>query len=523
MTTEEFIQKAKQVHGERYAYSDIEYVSTHRKVKIICPLHGEFYQEPSSHLQGHGCPKCADIENGKKRRKWTNEKCREEAQKYKTKTEFQRGNSGAYLFARKNGLLATFDWFLHVKHPNGYWTKERCELEARKYQSKKDFVKGNPAAHHASVKNGWLDSFDWLIKQKIDIQKDKVDSVYVYVFEKEKVAYVGRTLIRRQKKRDKEHIFNQDDSVARYATQHRIAIPKMKILESNLTLTEGQAREDFWRKYYEQQGYKMLNRIATGIGKSSLGAIGHGKWNRKTCEKEALKYTSLNEFEVNSSGAYAAALRNDWLKYYSWFVTKKRSWDKETCFNEAQKYKTRWDFCKGCKGAYIKSLKMGWINEYTWITSRQTKKPRFWDNYENCYNEAKKHKNRRGFMLGCNAAYAKALKNGWLDDYTWFIEKPKHNYWNKETCYNEALKYSSKKDFKKHANGAYQLAYKKGWLNSYTWFKPLTNFWTYEACQAEASKYRTRSLFKKECAGAYSKSRINGWLDEFFPKKTNKT
>ena len=58
-------------------------------------------------------------------------------------------------------------------------------MEARKYQSKKDFVKGNPAAHHASVKNGWLDSFDWLIKQKIDIQKDKVDSVYVYVFEKE--------------------------------------------------------------------------------------------------------------------------------------------------------------------------------------------------------------------------------------------------------------------------------------------------------------------------------------------------
>ena len=80
MTTEEFIQKAKQVHGERYAYSDIEYVSTHRKVKIICPLHGEFYQEPSSHLQGHGCPKCADIENGKKI--WRNaryvEKCRDE-------------------------------------------------------------------------------------------------------------------------------------------------------------------------------------------------------------------------------------------------------------------------------------------------------------------------------------------------------------------------------------------------------------------------------------------------------------
>ena len=292
----------------------------------------------------------------------------------------------------------------------------------------------------------------------------------------------------------------------------------MQILESSLTLEEGQAREDFWRKWYEQQGYTMLNRIATGVGKGSLGAIGHGKWNRKTCREEAMKYKSASEFEVKSSGAYAAALRNGWLKDYSWFAVLKQEWDKQTCFTEAKKYKTRVDFFNGSRGAYIKALKTGWIDEYTWLHSRQTKPARYWDNYEHCYAEAKKYKNRRRFLKGCSSAYRKALKNGWLDDYTWFDEKQKHNYWNHDTCYEEAKKYSSRSDFQKQAKGAYLIALKEGWLDDYTWFKPLTGYWTYEACKAEALKYEKRGQFKKGCIGAYTKSRINGWLDDFFPK-----
>ena len=417
--------------------------------------------------------------------------------------------------------MEKFDWFDEIKKPNGYWTRERCEEESRKYQSKKEFVKGCSAAHHAAVVNGWLDDFTWLADKRFDIIKGKVDSVYVYIFEETKTAYVGRTLIRRQKKRDKEHIFNiEADNVARYAKKIHVPVPPMKIIETNLTLEEGQDREDYWRKWFEQQGYTMLNRIATGKGKGSLGGISHGKWNRKTCREEALKYNSASEFEVNSSGAYAAALRNGWLKDYSWFAVLKREWDKETCLKEAQKYKTRGDFCKGCFGAYNKSLKEGWIDEFTWLRSRQTRPVGYWDNYEHCYEEAKKYKNRRAFMKGCSGAYTKAWKNGWLDDYTWFKEMKKPNgYWTQETCFEEAKKYSSKKEFKQHANGAYQFAYKEGWLDDYTWFKPLTGYWTYDACKAEAAKYERRGQFKAGSKGAYTKSRINGWLDEFFPKK----
>ena len=517
---EKFIEKSNAVHNGFYDYSEVEYVNGHTKVKIICPIHGIFEQEPASHLQGHGCPFCADVENGKKKRKWTYESCRVVAKEYETRTAFQRGNPGAYIYARKNGYLSKFDWFEEIRKPNGYWTKERCEEESRKYQSKKEFVKGCSAAHHAAVVNGWLDDFTWLVDKRFDIVKGKVDSVYVYIFEETKTAYVGRTLIRRQKKRDKEHIFNVEaDNVARYAKKIHVPVPPMKIIETNLTLEEGQDREDYWRKWYEQQGYTMLNRIATGKGKGSLGGISHGKWNRRTCREEALKYKSSSEFEVNSSGAYAAALRNGWLKDYSWFAVLKKEWDKETCLKESQKHTTRGDFFNGCRGAYIKSLREGWLDEFTWLRSRQTKPAGFWDNYEHCYEEAKKYKNRRTFLKGCSGAYTKALKNGWLDDYTWFNEIKKPNgYWTQDTCFIEAKKYSSRSEFQRNAKGAYLLAFKEGWLDDYTWFKPLTNFWTYEACKAEAAKYEKRGKFKKGCIGAYRKSRINGWLDEFFPK-----
>ena len=57
--TNSFINKVKNVHGDKYDYSKVDYVNNHTKVCIICPKHGEFWQKPIDHLNGHGCPECA--------------------------------------------------------------------------------------------------------------------------------------------------------------------------------------------------------------------------------------------------------------------------------------------------------------------------------------------------------------------------------------------------------------------------------------------------------------------------------
>lgn len=59
LTTEQFIEKARAVHGVRYDYTNAKYVKAKAKVTIICPIHGEFEQTPDSHTRGSGCPYCA--------------------------------------------------------------------------------------------------------------------------------------------------------------------------------------------------------------------------------------------------------------------------------------------------------------------------------------------------------------------------------------------------------------------------------------------------------------------------------
>jgi len=58
LTTAEFIEKAKKVHGDKYDYSLVEYVAVIKKIKIRCKHHGIFEQTPNSHLGKCGCPKC---------------------------------------------------------------------------------------------------------------------------------------------------------------------------------------------------------------------------------------------------------------------------------------------------------------------------------------------------------------------------------------------------------------------------------------------------------------------------------
>jgi hypothetical protein len=57
---EHFIIKANEIHNNKYDYSKINYISAHKKLTIICPIHGQFSQTANSHLLKSGCPKCGD-------------------------------------------------------------------------------------------------------------------------------------------------------------------------------------------------------------------------------------------------------------------------------------------------------------------------------------------------------------------------------------------------------------------------------------------------------------------------------
>ena len=57
-SNDEFIGEAQLIHHNRYDYSKVKYINNKTKVCIVCTEHGEFWQTPSDHINGKGCPPC---------------------------------------------------------------------------------------------------------------------------------------------------------------------------------------------------------------------------------------------------------------------------------------------------------------------------------------------------------------------------------------------------------------------------------------------------------------------------------
>lgn len=81
-TTEQFINSIKEIHGDFYDYSKVNYINSKTKVDIICPKHGTFKQTPHEHKMGYGCQEC-NITIGER-------KISVILQKYNIKYDFQK-------------------------------------------------------------------------------------------------------------------------------------------------------------------------------------------------------------------------------------------------------------------------------------------------------------------------------------------------------------------------------------------------------------------------------------------------
>lgn len=67
VTFQQFVERAKVAHGDKYTYVEKAYVGYRKSTTIVCPVHGEFQQTPEQHATlGHGCRFCAWAANGQK-------------------------------------------------------------------------------------------------------------------------------------------------------------------------------------------------------------------------------------------------------------------------------------------------------------------------------------------------------------------------------------------------------------------------------------------------------------------------
>ena len=120
ISTKAFIEKAIKIHGNKYNYSKVEYKGAKTNVCIICPEHGEFWQTPTSHLNGSGCWKCG-IERMSNIHRYTTEKFIEKAKqvhggKYDySKVEYINNHTKVCIICPKHGEF----WQTPNNHING--------------------------------------------------------------------------------------------------------------------------------------------------------------------------------------------------------------------------------------------------------------------------------------------------------------------------------------------------------------------------------------------------------------------
>ena len=166
LTTEEFIERARKVHGDKYDYSKVEYVNSKTKVCIICPVHGEFWMTPNMYLYGQECPKCSYSIMGMNRR-LTTEEFIERARKV-------RGDKYDYSKVDYKGLYKSVCIICHKKDKHG---KEHGEF----WQAPANHLNGNKCPKCKESK----------LERKVRLSLDENNIMYIYQASKRDLNWLG--------------------------------------------------------------------------------------------------------------------------------------------------------------------------------------------------------------------------------------------------------------------------------------------------------------------------------------------
>lgn len=235
--------------------------------------------------------------------KWTIEQCRILALKYQHRKEFQIGDYNAYQAASYNGWLDDICQHMKLKKlPNKYWHNfDNCKNEALKYKTKTEFISNAQHVYHISLKNGWLDK---ICKHMIQIGDRYNKCIYSYEFPDNHV-YVGLTY--NMDVREKSRRRNKSDAVTYYKNKTGL-IPIRKQLTEYIPVDVVIKLEGQYLSEYLKNGWISLNKRKTG-GIGSCSPV----WNFNRVKKIVSKYDNLEGFKRDDAELYEIAKRSGWI------------------------------------------------------------------------------------------------------------------------------------------------------------------------------------------------------------------
>ena len=157
LSEDEFIRRANLVHNNKYDYSKVNYINYHTKICIICPIHGEFWQEPANHLCGKGCRKCSRNSYNYKTDEWILLAKQVHGNKYDySKVSYKNSSTKVCIICPKHGEF--------LQEPNNHLIGQgcpKCKESKLEYNTKK-ILEENKIEYEYQKK------FKWLGRQTLD-------------------------------------------------------------------------------------------------------------------------------------------------------------------------------------------------------------------------------------------------------------------------------------------------------------------------------------------------------------------
>ena len=344
--------------------------------------------------------------------KWTKEKCEKESKKYNTKKEFNELCNGAYQKSyREKWLNEICSHMTLYSNPKNYWTKEKCQEDAIKYKSRSEFQKNSTTSYQKSLREGWIDE---ICSHMIYIGNRYKRCIYAYEFEDNHV-YVGLTY--NLNERNSDHLCKINSQVYKHKEKTKFA-PKLVQLTDYIDVENAKIKEGEYVEKYKSEGWNILNKAKTG----NVGGSKIIKYTKEICLEISLKYNKLLDFRKEEQNIYRTCIKQGWLDEISTHMEKSEKWNSiEKCNVESLKYDIKSHFKKLCSGAYDACLRNGWIDIV--CSHMNIKKHGYWNDYEKCKNESLKYNKVSHFKKNSSGAYDSCLRNGWINDF--FLLKQK--------------------------------------------------------------------------------------------------